>query len=254
MKARLIYRVMRMKMETRNFNRESDFFDHIDLSKAQIEQVKKIHGMREQIFRELENLSAVFSHRLRNPLGSISIYSNLLQRCSENEKVNVYADKINEESKRIDQEIEDIIYLTKKPRFNEEEIDITRNLKKSILNISTLSHRMGINFDLFIEDSITLSGNNTILETAFLHLLELISDESEAGSIRITAKKQDADLVIRISTPDMETDESRFHPLLGDLSKVHSYISANGGFIAHEKRISGFSEFIIVFSEKTEKE
>jgi signal transduction histidine kinase len=241
-------------MEARTFNRESDFFNHLELSKAQINQVKKVHNMREQIFRELENLSAVFSHRLRNPLGSISIYANLLERCADSDKASVYADKIGEESKRMDQEIEDIIHLTKKPRFNFEPVDITGNIKKTISNLSILSRSMGVNFDLFIDETIISEGSNTLLETAFLHLFEIIAEEENSSNIRITAKMQDEELIIRIATPDMETDEARFHPLLGDLSKVHNYISANGGCIAHEKRISGISEFILVFSKQEEKE
>jgi len=245
---------MRTKMETQIFKQKPDFFTHLELNRAQLDQVRKVHEMREQIFRELESLSAVFSHRLRNPLGSISIYSNLLERCSDSEKISVYADKIGEESKRMDQEIEDIIYLTKKPRFNIEPVDVSQNLKNAVNSLSILTRNLGVNFDLVIDDSIQIPGSNTLLETAFLHLLEIIAEDENSGNIRITVKNQNSELVIRISTPDMEADESRFHPLLGDLSKVHSYISANGGYITHERRISGLSEFILIFPKKEEKE
>lgn len=234
------------------------------------EQVSRTQA--EDAVRAREELLSIVSHDLKNPLSSILINSQLINRLinSENEKVRSLIDKIGRSAKVMNNLIEDILNVTKL-EANRFTLDLTPRKISEVISevveiLSPLAKEKSIQIEEDLDEKIELKlDHGRILQVISNILGNAIKFTPKYGRISITAKKHEEGVLVSISDtgPGIPKENlvhvfdrywqakqtSRMGTGLG-LAIAKEIISAHNGRIWVESELGKGSTFSFIFSQQ----
>ncbi len=163
-----------------------------------IEDVTEKEKLQQQLIQS-QKLEAVgtlaggFAHDFNNFLSGISGYVSLIKMASEKDKIDSYAEKIDEVIKRAKDIINHILVFTRKEEAVIEPIEIN-DILKEIVSMLKHSFKRNIKIDIAEEDKFNILGDKSQLSQVFLNILINSRDaieeaKREEGKIKIIIRK-----------------------------------------------------------------
>jgi len=216
--------VRRLRKELENKNR-------------QLERRKRLAALGE--------MAAGLAHEIRNPLGGIQLYANLLRRDLENQpELQQIADKIACGVKALDRIVSDVLALTHtvKPKFKS--ADLVQLINSAIELLTPTIEQNKTQVSIRTPVSIKIVCDRSMLQQAFLNIIRnAIEASGTDGQVLIDIEQKSNFVIVQISdsgsgVPD-EVMDRIFNPFfttkdtgtgLG-LSIVHRIVEAHGGSI-----------------------
>jgi two-component system sensor histidine kinase CssS len=240
---------------------EYDKNDEIgNLAETMQSMTKKLYNYDSTMKGFMQNAS----HELRTPLMSIQGYAEGIKYGVVDDQDKA-VDIIIEESKRLSDLVEDLLYLSKietmQDRLNLEEINLEYMIKSSIERISGISvkDKKSINFSMR-GDNIIIIGDEEKLTRAIINILGNCLRYC-SKNIEVMLKNEASKVIIIIEDDgpgfvekDLDNIFERFFKGKGGnyglgLSITKSIIEKHGGNIAAENNTKVGARFIITFSE-----
>ena len=147
------------------------------------------------------------THELKTPLATISASSEVLMRSGNNseERIETYASIINQESKRLKQQIESVLKISVvdsgKLTMDSEAIDLVELLQKVTSTfepiIQSKNGKLSVELD---EDELMIQGDMNHLENVFHNLLENgLKYSKDIPDIKVFTKRLDGKVLVTIS-------------------------------------------------------
>ena len=209
------------------------------------------------------------SHEIKTPLTVIRSYADVM--CMEDAE-NEWARGIQKESERLTHLVSNLVLLS---RWDEETLamesrvfDLSRALWDTLTPYQNLAQTKGKRLTAQIDDDLTLTGDESAVQTAFATLLENAVQYSLAGSeIAFSARRESRRIEVRLSNrcalPDgldpnrlfdrfYRADDSRSRDTGGSgigLSIARAIIEAHRGTITAQRPDGQTIEFVIRLAE-----
>jgi two-component system sensor histidine kinase PilS (NtrC family) len=147
------------------------------------------HQAQQVKLASLGRLTASVAHEIRNPLSAINHASQLLAETQERKKEDErLIEIIQQQTKRLNTIVENILSLSRKQDFNPVDIDITEWLRKFKANMLLMSDISDKDIQLFLPDT------RTIVNMDANHLEQVVSNLCNNG-IRYSRENQSTPLL-----------------------------------------------------------
>lgn len=171
-------------------------------------------------FDKQKQFIADASHELKTPLTIITANAEVLENSLSGNK---WLSHILEQSDRMKSLINSLLTLAKLDACLEAQdflsFDLSKAVRNAALSFESLAFEYGKNYEMKIEDGISLSGNESSIRQLTTILLDnafKYSDESGSISIHLSAHGDKKELIIRntgkgIAQPDQERIFERFY-------------------------------------------
>ncbi len=220
-----------LQREVRRLRRE------LENKNRQLERRKRLAALGE--------MAAGLAHEIRNPLGGIQLYANLLRRDLENQpELQRIADKIASGVKDLDRIVSDVLALTHtvKPKFKSD--DVVRILNSAVELLTPMIEQNKTQVSVHTPMNVKIVCDGAMLQRAFLNVIRnAIEASGVEGQVLIDMERKNNFVITQISDsgvgiPD-EVADRIFNPFfttkdtgtgLG-LSIVHRIIEAHNGSI-----------------------
>lgn len=228
---------------------------------------------RAEQLASLTTLAAGVAHEIKNPLGSISIYVQLIDKiikknmdndCQCYKDFKEYSDIIKEEISRLEETINSFLFSVRKLELNIEDININELILSTISFLKYEIENNNINIDVkFDKDNLILKIDEKYIKQAFINIIQNAvdamssNDENKEKCIYIKLKTIDNYSVISIKDTGIGMKEDtlnkifepyfttkRFGTGLG-LTNVVRIIEAHNGNVTIKSEYGNGSEFII---------
>ncbi len=171
------------------------------------EKVEKIKLRRAESLAALTTLAAGVAHEIKNPLGSIGIHIQLIERILKtmdneySEQIHSFLDVINEEIERLNDIVKNFLFTVRPVELNTERIDLY-NLISDIVNFMKYeAEKEGI--DIIFEVPNNLPGihaDSRYLRPAFLNIIKnAIEACSNGDKVEVNGCEKDNTVEIQIS-------------------------------------------------------
>jgi signal transduction histidine kinase len=152
------------------------------------------HAERNKRLSAMGDMAMTLAHKLRNPLGTISIYSSLLERELIKDRKNYEAARqISNEVKRLDLIISNLLIFTRNLSPVLKSISVHKYIRRSIENAHSLIESNEIELSLGLEAKRdVIEGDGELLRQLFLNLiLNSIQAMKPGGRLEITTCEVD---------------------------------------------------------------
>ena len=228
---------------------------------------------RAEQLASLTTLAAGVAHEIKNPLGSISIYVQLIEKiikknmdndCQCYKDFKEYSDIIKEEISRLEDTINSFLFSVRKLELNIEDVNINELILSTVSFLKYEIEKNNVNIDIkFDKDNLILKLDEKYIKQSLINIIQnaidAMSDNSDDKKKEIYIKLKTIDNYAVISIKDTGTgikDEDMdkiFEPYfttkrhgtgLG-LTNVVRIIEAHNGNITIESEYGKGSEFII---------
>lgn len=170
--------------------------------KEKSEELQRIQNeiVQTEKLATLGYLSAGMAHEIRNPLNSISLFSQLLRSGADEAEKQDYIDKILNEIDRIDSILRKLLDASKRPRFTLQEVNL-RALVDSILDaFQPQTTLRGIDVHrLYRHIPPPLEADPSELEQIFTNLfLNALHEMPDGGKLSVEMDHDDKDITIKV--------------------------------------------------------
>ena len=228
---------------------------------------------RAEQLASLTTLAAGVAHEIKNPLGSISIYVQLIEKIIKNNMDNdcqcykdfrEYSDIIKEEISRLEETINSFLFSVRKLELNIEDVNINELILSTVSFLKYEIEKNNVNIDIkFDKDNLILKLDEKYIKQSLINIIQNAIDAMSENKddnkkyIYITLKTIDNYAVISIKDTGIgmkeDTINKIFEPYfttkrhgtgLG-LTNVVRIIEAHNGNITIESEYGKGSEFII---------
>ncbi|NJD91253.1 MAG: response regulator [Geobacter sp.] len=165
------------------------------LSKAHAEVVQS------QKLATLGYLAAGMAHEIRNPLNSISLFTQLLKEGIEDPEKLEYIDKVLKEVDRVDATLRKLLDTAKRPKYAISDVNIETVLQEALESFRPQTMAQGIKVDFIKAASIdSLKADPAELSQIFTNLfLNAIHEMKAGGTLKIELSEDHGDAVIIVS-------------------------------------------------------
>jgi PAS domain S-box-containing protein len=233
-----------------------DMTDTLKLEK-QARHVEKNAAMLE--------MAARIAHEVRNPLGSIELFSSLLLRHTREAKQRDWIGQIITSVKNIDQKIEELLRQAKTVEPLMEMMNVHEILKELLLYSDRIADQghvfLSVEYD---GKEPVIRGNPVMIRQIFLGLvLNALKTLPEDGHIRIWTKIEDSgtgepSVRISFSETGMENSDDPIHRFFNpeedderlasfNFAVIQNIVTMHKGFLQAENGPDGTTSFSIVF-------
>lgn len=228
---------------------------------------------RAEQLASLTTLAAGVAHEIKNPLGSISIYVQLIEKiikknmdndCQCYKDFREYSDIIKEEISRLEETINSFLFSVRKLELNIEDVNINELIVSTVSFLKYEIEKNNVNIDIkFDKDNLILKLDEKYIKQSLINIIQNAIDAMSENKddnkkyIYITLKTIDNYAVISIKDTGIgmkeDTINKIFEPYfttkrhgtgLG-LTNVVRIIEAHNGNITIESEYGNGSEFII---------
>ena len=161
-----------------------------------IEDITELRRLEEEVqrnrrLRATGEMAAGIAHEIRNPLGSIELFSSLLKKdLSGDQDKRAIVEHISASVKNMDRIISSLLLFAKSPQPSRQLCDLNELLKAIFEDSSAILIPKEINTVLnFSEDAIA-NGDSHLLKQVFINLIRnAVQAMPEGGDLKITTKK-----------------------------------------------------------------
>ncbi|MEI0699591.1 ATP-binding protein [Brachyspira intermedia] len=228
---------------------------------------------RAEQLASLTTLAAGVAHEIKNPLGSISIYVQLIDKiikknmdneCQCYKDFKEYSDIIKEEISRLEETINSFLFSVRKLELNIEDVNINELILSTIAFLKYEIEKNNVNIDVkFDKDNLILKLDEKYIKQSLINIIQnaidAMSDNADNKKKEIFIKLKTVDNYAVISIKDTgigikeESLGKIFEPYfttkrhgtgLG-LTNVVRIIEAHNGNVTIESEYGKGSEFII---------
>ena len=228
---------------------------------------------RAEQLASLTTLAAGVAHEIKNPLGSISIYVQLIDKiikknmdneCQCYKDFKEYSDIIKEEISRLEETINSFLFSVRKLELNIEDVNINELILSTIAFLKYEIEKNNVNIDIkFDKDNLILKLDEKYIKQSLINIIQnaidAMSDNADDKKKEIFIKLKTVDNYAVISVKDTgigikeESLGKIFEPYfttkrhgtgLG-LTNVVRIIEAHNGNVTIESEYGKGSEFII---------
>ena len=235
---------------------------------------------RAEQLASLTTLAAGVAHEIKNPLGSISIYVQLIDKiikknmdneCQCYKDFKEYSDIIKEEISRLEETINSFLFSVRKLELNIEDVNINELILSTIAFLKYEIEKNNVNIDVkFDKDNLILKLDEKYIKQSLINIIQnaidAMSDNADDKKKEIFIKLKTVDNYAVISIKDTgigikeESLGKIFEPYfttkrhgtgLG-LTNVVRIIEAHNGNVTIESEYGNGSEFIIKLPLKQE--
>lgn len=239
-------------------------------------EVRRLRNELEQKNRQLERrkrlaalgeMAAGLAHEIRNPLGGIQLYANLLSRdLTENPELKNVADKIVMGVKTLDGLVTDVLSLTHtiEPKFKSSDLIEILNFAIELIQNDIQEKQVQVSLHTPVTHPLVCDPN--MLQRALLNLLRNAIEASGVdGQVFVDVENSKEDVIIRISDTGPGIDESLFDRVFNPffttkdngtglgLSIVHRIVESHSGSISVTNSDSGGALFTITLPGHLER-
>ena len=237
---------------------------------------------RAEQLASLTTLAAGVAHEIKNPLGSISIYVQLIDKiikknmdneCQCYKDFKEYSDIIKEEISRLEETINSFLFSVRKLELNIEDVNINELILSTIAFLKYEIEKNNVNIDVkFDKDNLILKLDEKYIKQSLINIIQNAIDamsynaDDKKKEIFIKLKTVDNYAVISIKDTGIGIKEESlgkiFEPYfttkrhgtgLG-LTNVVRIIEAHNGNVTIESEYGKGSEFIIKLPLKQENQ
>ncbi len=237
---------------------------------------------RAEQLASLTTLAAGVAHEIKNPLGSISIYVQLIDKiikknidndCQCYKDFKEYSDIIKEEIGRLEETINSFLFSVRKLELNIEDVNINELILSTVSSLKYEIEKNNINIDIkFDRDNLILKLDEKYIKQSLINIIQNAIDamsynkNNRKKEIYIKLKTMDNYAVISIKDTGIGVKEEAFNKIfepyyttkrhgtgLG-LTNVVRIIEAHNGNIKIESRYGKGSNFIIKLPLKEENQ
>ncbi|MEI0540277.1 two-component system sensor histidine kinase NtrB [Brachyspira pulli] len=228
---------------------------------------------RAEQLASLTTLAAGVAHEIKNPLGSISIYVQLIEKiikknmdndCQCYKDFREYSDIIKEEISRLEETINSFLFSVRKLELNIEDVNINELILSTVSFLKYEIEKNNVNIDIkFDKDNLILKLDEKYIKQSLINIIQNAIDAMSENKddnkkyIYITLKTIDNYAVISIKDTGIGMKEDNINKIfepyfttkrhgtgLG-LTNVVRIIEAHNGNITIESEYGKGSEFII---------
>lgn len=166
------------------------------------EELKRIQDeiVQTEKLATLGYLSAGMAHEIRNPLNSISLFSQLLRSGGDEAEKQEYIDKILVEIDRIDGILRKLLEASKRPRFQISEVDVTAIARRVLDSFSAQMDLSRIRSEFIVKSELpTIQADPSEIEQIFTNLfLNAIHEMEDGGTLTVSIGSDDGWISIRV--------------------------------------------------------
>lgn len=228
---------------------------------------------RAEQLASLTTLAAGVAHEIKNPLGSISIYVQLIEKiikknmdneCQCYKDFREYSDIIKEEISRLEETINSFLFSVRKLELNIEDVNINELILSTVAFLKYEIEKNNVNIDIkFDKDNLILKLDEKYIKQSLINIIQnaidAMTDNSDDKKKEIYIKLKTVDNYAVISIKDTgigikeDTIGKIFEPYfttkrhgtgLG-LTNVVRIVEAHNGNVTIESEYGKGSEFII---------
>lgn len=151
---------------------------------------EEMRNRRLESLASLTNLAATVAHEIKNPLGSISIYVQLVRKAlsqhgyEQKPQVEKYLDIVEEEIERLNKIVVDFLFAVRPIKFEFMPLDINVMIRSLSDFFSEELNRAGIAFTLDLADALPLiQGDERFLRQMLINLIKNAMGAMMSGGI-----------------------------------------------------------------------
>jgi signal transduction histidine kinase len=188
----------RLLAEIEDWNRQLEFRV---LEKTEALQKIQAENVQAEKLASLGYLSAGVAHEIRNPLNSITLFTQLIKSGIDDAELLEYVEKILKEVDRIDIIVRKLLDASKRPRFELKEVRIDQLIEQSIESFRPQidKNRIQVECD-FRRIPPAIQADPTELEQIFVNLfLNSIHEMPVGGQLKVQLDHNSKEIVIRVS-------------------------------------------------------
>lgn len=165
----------------------------LEKAQAEIVQTEKLAA--------LGYLSAGMAHEIRNPLNSISLFTQLLKSGVEDQEKLDYIDKIFKEIDRIDNIMRKLLDASKRPKFEIKDVSIDRVIDGTLETFKPQTELHGIDVERdYRRIPPPIQADPSEIEQIFTNLfLNAIHEMPKAGKLKVQLDHDGREITVRIS-------------------------------------------------------
>ena len=179
----------------------------IHLDDVTDKRIQEAKNRRMENLASLTTLAAGVAHEIKNPLGSIGIHIQLIQRSLnkggkfDRQEINGYLDIVNEEVERLNRNVVDFLFAVRPMDTKLEESDLNRLVQDLIQFMQYELEEADINAQLWLDDSLPkLLLDERFIKQALLNVVKnAMAAMPEGGTLTVETRRREDDVVLRIS-------------------------------------------------------
>jgi len=186
--ASLEHSYSRLQGEVTRLRRELEEANH-DLALS-MEENRQLQEERERLRRRqaLAEMSATLAHEIRNPLGSLELFTGLLAESGLEEQEREWVGHLQAGLRTMSATINNVLQFYSDPRAGFAPVDLSGVLRSTVRFIEPMAVRAKVNLHLSVADDLIIAGDRHRLEQMFLNLcLNSLQFIAADGSVTITA-------------------------------------------------------------------
>ena len=189
-------------------------------------------AQRNRRLRATGEMAAGIAHEIRNPLGSIELFSSLLKKdLSEDPEKKEIVEHISASVKNMDRIISSLLLFAKSPQPSRQSCDLNTLLKDLFKNSSAILIPEKINPIFSLSDNAIANGDSHLLKQVFINLIRnSIQAMPEGGNLEIATQK--------CSQFEQSSDQSDYYRQF-----IKVTVTDQGGGISEENLANIFNPF-----------
>lgn len=225
-----------------------------------ISRIKELEAENERNRRltAMGSLLMKIAHEIRNPLGSIELFANMIAEDLSDNIHGEYAKRISSAVSMLRNTLENMLSFTRGINPKREITDINELVKEIIKEFEELFQRVGIKIEFNSDSNYKIPLDSSLMRQALINLIvNSYQAMSDGGLLSIEISKEKNFLKILIKDTgqgiDKEVIDRIFEPFFSTkdrgsglgLSITNSIISAHGGKIEVKSQLKKGTEFAI---------
>ncbi|TYO98822.1 phospho-acceptor domain-containing protein [Geothermobacter ehrlichii] len=179
---------------------------NLELERRVLEKSRELERAHAEILQAeklaaLGHLAAGMAHEIRNPLNSISLFTQVLRSAvAEDAEMSSYADKILGEVERIDQLLVKLLGVSRQPKGDPVDIHLHRLIKRVLESFDEQIRRQGIEVEADLPAVPAIRGDEDEVEQIFTNLVSnAVHEMADGGHLRLALRQVDGRIDIEVA-------------------------------------------------------